>query len=340
MTNFKDITGQRFGRLTVICLSGRNKHKQTVWKCKCDCGNECVASKTHLITGHTESCGCLMRETSSKNGKLRFKDITGRKFWKLTAIKPHHRDDKNYWWWVFKCDCGEEKIARASEVASGNIKRCGKCPIKNLIGKKFGRLSVIDFCKKNNTFLWKCKCDCGNETLVSATSLYSGTSKSCGCLKKELLSEEKRTHDDSKTRLYRCWISMKNRCYNDKSETYRYWGGKGIAVCESWKNSFEDFKKWSIANGYKNDLTLDRIDINKNYEPKNCRWVPKSEQPKNCSQNVYFRVNGENFCLSDTLKITGASRNEYYKARKLGKTKIEDLFKGVDLEKYKIERIK
>lgn len=110
MTNLKDITGQRFGRLTVICLSGRNKHKQTVWKCKCDCGKECVASKTHLITGHTESCGCLMRETSSKNGKLRFKDITGRKFWKLTAIKPHHRDDKNYWWWVFKCDCGGEKI--------------------------------------------------------------------------------------------------------------------------------------------------------------------------------------------------------------------------------------
>jgi len=164
----------------------------------------------------------------------------------------------------------------------------------NLTGKRFGRLTVVGQAErgKKKEIRYRCICDCGNETVSYRSSLIRGRAKSCGCLQKEVqasrLSKEMRkysrpTRDD---RLYKVWKGMRERCYYSKHKGYKYYGGRGISVCDSWRNDFASFESWALANGYdrdakKGECTLDRIDVNGNYCPENCRWVPMSVQNKN-----------------------------------------------------------
>lgn len=151
---------------------------------------------------------------------------------------------------------------------------------KNLTGQKFGRLTVIGKGSKTKSgkITWKCKCDCGNMVCVVTQHLKSGHSLSCGCFNKQRIKEHFTTHGATHTRLYSIWKSMKTRCYNNKSKAYPYYGGKGISVCEEWKNSFQAFQEWALNNGYSDDLTLDRIDSDLGYNPYNCRWATWHEQ--------------------------------------------------------------
>lgn len=165
----------------------------------------------------------------------------------------------------------------------------------DLAGRKFGRLTAIEKVgKQNGHITWRCKCDCGNEAVVQGTALKNGYTQSCGCLWKEAVSEYRHgdrrrkavgkahtTHGMSNKRIYRIWQAMRNRCGNPNKPDYKYYGGRGISVCEEWKNSFEPFYKWAMSNGYNDTLTIDRIDVNGNYEPNNCRWVTMAEQNKN-----------------------------------------------------------
>ena len=151
--------------------------------------------------------------------------------------------------------------------------------MKIQIGDKFNRWKVLKKDKNKSTF-WICQCDCGTIRSIKATALYLETSKSCGCYNIEQLKARK-THGESNTRLYSIWESMKARCYYKKHNKYKDYGGRGITVCEEWKNSFESFRDWALQNGYKDNLTLDRINNNKGYLPENCRWVTQSEQCKN-----------------------------------------------------------
>ena len=154
------------------------------------------------------------------------------------------------------------------------------CKMIDLTGKRFGRLWVIS--KYGHTayrrITWLCSCDCGNECVVSGDSLKSGRSRSCGCIRKE---GNQTTHGMSYTKLYNSYRAMKERCYLTSHIAYKNYGGRGITICEEWKNSFEAFADWSMANGYKNGLTIDRIDTNGNYEPANCRWITIQEQQQN-----------------------------------------------------------
>lgn len=148
----------------------------------------------------------------------------------------------------------------------------------NLVGQKFNMLTVIEFYDvQNGMSRWKCKCDCGNETVVYGRALKSGNTLSCGCYHKEHISEYGFKHGGCHERLYQIYHGMKQRCYNENSKVYRWYGAKGIKICDIWLESYENFKEWALNNGYESDLTIDRIDSNGDYNPDNCRWISQKE---------------------------------------------------------------
>ena len=171
--------------------------------------------------------------------------------------------------------------------------------MKDLTGQRFGRLVVLsraeNYIQKNGTkhSQWICKCDCGETIKVRGCNLMSGNTNSCGCYMKKRASEANSKHKQSKTKLYFVWQKIKGRCLNKTNKRYSLYGERGIKICDEWKESFENFYSWSMNNGYKTGLTIDRKDNNGNYEPSNCRWVDIKTQSNNRRTNVCFEYNGE-----------------------------------------------
>lgn len=174
----------------------------------------------------------------------------------------------------------------------------------DISGKKFGKLQVIcrsDGGKEQHRVYWECLCDCGKVTVAESYKIRRGITTSCGCVGKTAHVR----HRCSGNRMYRIYQAMKQRCNNKTDKQYEDYGKRGIKVCEEWENDFINFKIWAEENGYSNNLTLDRIDVNGNYEPSNCRWVDMAVQENNRRNTRYLLYNGETHTLREWSEISG-----------------------------------
>lgn len=214
----------------------------------------------------------------------------------------------------------------------------------DLTGERFGRFTVIGkttpYIDKNGKkhLKWLCKCDCGKEAIVSSWNLTHGKSKSCGCLRNEITIQRFTQHGLSKTRLYLSYRAMLDRCYDDKHcKVYKHYGGRGINVCEEWRgeNGLENFISWALSNGYSDELTIDRIDVNGNYCPNNCRWITKHEQQFNRRNNHFMTIDGETKTVREWADMYGIRHNTILSRLKCGWTEEDSVKRPVDKRRGK-----
>ena len=176
----------------------------------------------------------------------------------------------------------------------------------DITGQRYGRLVAIKRIEKpshikNHSAWWLFRCDCGAEVKTNSNNVRSGRIKSRGCWKRERLTTHGKTH----TKLFGTWSKMRERCTNSNRQDYKNYGGRGISVCEEWINDFQAFYDWAMSNGYADNLSIDRIDNNGNYEPLNCRWATAKEQANNRRSNVFLSFDGISFTLSQWSEKTG-----------------------------------
>lgn len=253
-----DLTGQRFGKLVVISRTLNGSYRGTFWLCQCDCGNKTITSSSKLKSGHTQSCGCLQRE---RTHSACYKDLTGQIFGRLTVMH------------------------RVSLSKSGKSR-------------------------------FQCQCSCGNTIIVEGHNLISGATQSCGCIRKEKARRLKLSHGMAGTRLYRCWRNMHDRCLNPKNKEFSNYGARGISICKEWSD-FSVFYRWAVSNGYRDDLTIDRIDVNQGYSPQNCRWTNAYNQSRNRTDNVWITIDGKRMIQEDWAKeLNISSASIRYRRRK------------------------
>lgn len=196
----------------------------------------------------------------------------------------------------------------------------------DIVGLRFGRLTVVSYSHKTRRktrkgfdHYYNCKCDCNNNCLVERSSLKFGTTNSCGCIKRELLENRNKTtakyngESSSKyARILRIHGAMIHRCYNTNDMNYHHYGGRGITVCEDWLNDYYSFKEWALNNGYSDNLSIDRINDNGNYEPNNCRWATDKEQGNNKRTNKMIEYKGKIKTLSEWCDELGI---EYFRTK-------------------------
>ena len=390
-----DLTGKRYGILTVKEMAPHTQGKAVKWKCLCDCGKTCIVTGNNLKSGHTKSCGCILSQSKRKEenligminndltivekipfvkgehakwlcrcvcGKeialskaefLRRKscgckrskkiqetktlDLSGKRFGRLTAISMVSRNDTKRVMWKCLCDCGNTAVVSTGNLRNGHTQSCGclqkanayNARFKDYTGFRNGRLTALRMAphKYGERVSWICKCDCGKETTVSSAKILK--TQSCGCYAREksiaILEKGRTTHGGTYERCYHVWSGMVDRCCHQYSEAYENYGGRGINICDEWlgENGYKNFREWAYQNGYdetapRGEYTIDRIDVNGNYEPSNCRWISISEQQNNKRNTLLFEIDGEIKPLSEWCNLYSAKYGLVFKRIKSG----------------------
>lgn len=202
--------------------------------------------------------------------------------------------------------------------------------LEDLTGRRYGHLVVVEYAGSHKMpsggrkTEWKCLCDCGKEVICMSCNLKSGNSKSCGCFGRESTTKASIKHGDRHSRLYSIFTNMKDRCYNPNSHSYKDYGERGIKVCDEWINCYPAFKRWATENGYKDTLSIDRIDVNKGYSPENCRWTDAVVQANNRRNTIMISAFGQKHSLSEWAKITGIKYHTLYARIYILKMAVED----------------
>lgn len=256
----------------------------------------------------------------------KYKDYSGEKWGKIIVIEKVGSKEfcgHKVALWRCMCDCGREIFLTSNQIRIHSPKSCGcskerkpynknkesHLPDKEFIGKKYNKLTIIerfiDCDNKGQGRKWLCECECGNTIIVNTHNLINDKTKQCNKCSNESIKTSVTKHGYcQKERLYTTWLNMRDRCNNPNYLKYHLYGGRGIEVCESW-NDYSEFKNWAIKNGYDDSLSLDRIDVNGNYDPNNCRWVTQKTQCNNKRCNHYITYNGVTKTAKEWSECTG-----------------------------------
>lgn len=196
----------------------------------------------------------------------------------------------------------------------------------DLTGQRFGRLLVLKENGRNKSghVMWLCRCECGALCSVDGYRLRIGESTSCGCYHREVVGNMFRKYDSVDKRLYRIWKLMHSRCYNKNNPKYKNYGARGIEISPEWKEDFKAFESWAFSNGYRDDLTIDRKDVDGPYSPENCRWTTNAVQCNNKTDNVFLEYNGCRKTISEWARLTGIKASTLYARVSAGWT-VEEL---------------
>lgn len=178
---------------------------------------------------------------------------------------------------------------------------------KDLTGQRFGRLTVLEFVSnKKKDAHWLCHCDCGNEKVVRGMRLKIGHTTSCGCFRLEKIhSLNGINHGGKGSKLYTIWVRMKQRCLNPNDKSYKDYGGRGICIAPEWLNDFAAFRDWALSHGYKDNLSIDRIDNDRGYFPENCRFADAKTQSRNRRISIFVEYDAKKVCLSEAAELLG-----------------------------------
>ena len=319
-SNGEDLTGRKFGMLTVLGKAGYEANGHMNWLTRCDCGNEktvvvdVLKAKNHFPY---PNCGCTKKWRDPDNTII----VPGMVIGKLTVIEPAGTGIKGNPLWKVRCECGNELLANDRTLRSRTMTTCGCTDqAENIIGQKFGMLTVLSRATNNpnGQARYLCRCDCGNEKIVPRSTLYHKTRlPSCGCYGLKVGAERFTTHGLSKSPIYRIWLGMKARCYNPNTTAYKNYGGRGIFVCDRWKDSFENFHNDMIGT-YRPGLQLDRIDNDGPYSPENCHWVTPEKNSRNRRSNVSIDSLVGKKTIAELASITGVPDYLLYRRRKRG----------------------
>lgn len=358
-----DLTGRTFGDLLVIGIDEEEMERRKAigkcfgkyWKCKClACGNYRTTTSGKLIKGHTTNCGCkrnhnLITHGLSKTSEYQiWLDMKQKcyneknKSYKLfgakgvTVCEKWRNNFESFYTWMILRSGGDHSYLKLKEDAKEFSPENCYLEIQSLLvsdkieymkGKKFGKLTAEKYLYSKIVFgktehYWECVCDCGEKIIAMERSLLSHYKTSCGCTLKEVSGIK-----DFKViafKLHGVINHMRLRCYDPGCDHYQYYGGKGVTICDEWKNDDEKFIIWALKNGYKLGLTIERKDVNGNYCPENCEWIPFELQGANKSNNVFYQLGDEVHHLAEWGRILsvqegfGASWNIRTKLKEMG----------------------
>lgn len=313
MISNKDFIGYKFNDWEVIdWVKGK---KEIEWICRCKCGNIKQQKVDNIKNGRSKKCKeCSIKEKRKKE------EPKEEKILKLRFNNHLNWTEDNTFIGTYKNFLKECKKRKEIKDKEKEIRQ--KEELNKDLGKKYGKLTVIEIIKpkKGNT-KWRCKCDCGNEYIGIGKYIKYGNIKSCGCIAREL-QENAIVYK----RIYKIFIGMIERCYNPNNKNFKNYGGRGIKVCEEWKKNPRKFIDWAYKNGYnekakRGECTIDRIDVNGNYEPNNCRWVDMKIQSKNKRRSgrigKKYNIYGKEMTLKEIKEKYGISQQLFnYRIKK------------------------